>query len=86
MKKLIPYIFFCCLMTGFISCGSNSDNESLSNPDQTDDPNARNPEAIRAEDSMNAIAHAPGEIQDSAEAARSQAIESGNHIDSLQKK
>jgi hypothetical protein len=43
-------IFFASVIS---SCGSNSDNESLSNPRQTDDKNARNEEAAHIEDSSN---------------------------------
>jgi ABC-type oligopeptide transport system substrate-binding subunit len=59
MKQVLKKLSIVLFCTGFLftaSCGSSqSDHESLSNPDQTDDPNARNPQAERIEDSMNKL-------------------------------
>jgi hypothetical protein len=52
MKKLKLALFFSAVSFA-LSCGSNSDNESLSNPRQTDDPNARNPISDSIADSLN---------------------------------
>ena len=46
------------------SCGSHSDNESLSNPRQTDDPNARNAIADSIHEAQQNSNNATGEVQD----------------------
>jgi hypothetical protein len=51
MKKLFIFLF-AGSMALLTSCGSNSENDSLSNPRQTDDVNARNDEADRIHDSV----------------------------------
>jgi hypothetical protein len=51
--KNLKYLLVTLSAFAILSCGSNSDNESLSNPRQTDDVNARNPEADRISDSLN---------------------------------
>jgi hypothetical protein len=51
--KTIRLFLAIIITAGIYACGSNSDNESLSNPRQTNDVNARNPEVDHMHDSLN---------------------------------
>jgi hypothetical protein len=50
--KTLSILILAGVIAFVTSCGSNSENDSLSNPRQTDDVNARNQEADRIHDSV----------------------------------